>query len=101
MRVETRTGEILEYEVGDQQSAVRATPEGGTETVELDSTDRTSRVLTVEQIQTLVDLGEKIGALFENPQDIEWCLDEGELYVVQSRPITSLFPLPSPLPDDD
>ena len=101
VRVETRTGEVLNYEVEDQQSAVRPTPEGGTETVELDSTDRTSRVLTVKQIQTLVDLGKEIEALFESPQDVEWCLDEGELYIVQSRPITSLFPLPSPLPDDD
>ena len=101
IRVETRTGEVLDYEVGDQQSAVRPIPEGGTETVELNTTERSSRVLTVEQIQTLVDLGEEIEAVFESPQDIEWCLDGGESYVVQSRPITSLFPLPSPLPDDD
>ncbi|GAA0255573.1 PEP/pyruvate-binding domain-containing protein [Haladaptatus pallidirubidus] len=101
IRVDTRTDEVLDYEVGDQQSAVRPIPEGGTETVKLNTTERSSRVLTVEQIQTLVELGEEIEALLESPQDIEWCLKGEEFYVVQSRPITSLFPLPSPLPDDD
>ncbi|RBI59763.1 pyruvate, phosphate dikinase [halophilic archaeon] len=101
VRVDTRTGEVLDYEVGEQQRAVRPTPEGGTETVELDSSDRTSRVLSADQIQTLVEAGEEIETMFEYPQDIEWCLDEGELSIVQARPITSLFPLPSPLPDDE
>lgn len=98
VRVETRTGEILDYEVGDQQLAVQPLAEGGTETVELDAADR---VLSDEQVRTLVDLGAEIEALFECPQDIEWCLDDGEVSIVQARPITSLFPLPSPEPDDD
>ncbi len=96
--VEKRTGEILDYEVGDQQVAVRPTPNGGTETVELDSTDR---VLTDEQVRTLVELGEEIEALFEGLQDIEWCLEDGAFSIVQARPITSLFPVPLPKPDDD
>ncbi len=101
VRVETRTGEILDYEVGEQQIAVRPTPEGGTETVELDATDRTTRVLSDDRIQTLVELGEEIETLFECPQDIEWCLADGEFSIVQARPITSLYPVPSPEPTDD
>ncbi len=101
VRVDTRTGEVLDYESGDQQVAVRPLPEGGTETVELSQEERASHVLSDEQIQTLVEFGKEIEALFECPQDIEWCLADGEFSIVQARPITSLFPLPSPAPADD
>lgn len=101
VRVDTRTGEILDYEVGDQQIAVQPLDGGGTETVDLSPTNGDDRILSDEQVRTLVELGEEIEALFECPQDIEWCLDDGELYVVQARPITSLFPVPSPEPTDD
>ncbi|RBI60435.1 pyruvate, phosphate dikinase [halophilic archaeon] len=99
IRVDTRTGEILDYEVGDQGLAVQPLEKGGTETVELD--DRDDRVLSDEQVRTLVERGTEIEALFECPQDIEWCLADGDFYIMQARPITSLFPLPTPEPDDD
>src|SRR5690606_4225307 len=51
-------------------------------------------VLRDEEIRTLVRLGRKIETHFGQPQDIEWCLKEGEFYFVQSRPITTLFPIP-------
>ncbi len=101
VRVDQRTGEVLDYEVGDQQVAVRSRSEGGTETVELDADDRTRRVLSDDQVRTLVQMGAEIEALFECPQDIEWCLDDGDVSIVQARPITSLFPLPDPMPRDD
>ena len=51
------------------------------------------------QAVELARLGRRIEAHFGWPQDIEWCLADGELFVVQSRPITTLFPIP-PAPDD-
>ena len=42
----------------------------------------------------LVQLGRRIEAYFGHPQDIEWCLAEGDFWIVQSRPITTLFPIP-------
>ncbi|GAA0253919.1 phosphoenolpyruvate synthase [Haladaptatus pallidirubidus] len=101
IRVDTQTEEILDYEIGDQQIAIYPHPESGTETIELPLSKRTTRVLTDEQVRTLVAVGKEISNLFESPQDIEWCLEDGEVYVVQSRPITSLFPVPSPGPKDD
>ena len=100
VRVDTRTGEV-DYEVGDQRRAVRPRPGGGTETVDLDRSERGSRLLTDEDVRALVDLGEEVEGIFGTPQDVEWCLADGDLYVLQSRPITSLFPLPSPSPADD
>jgi pyruvate,water dikinase len=50
--------------------------------------------LTDAQVARLARLGRRIEAHFGHPQDIEWCLVEEEFQVVQSRPITTLFPIP-------
>ena len=50
--------------------------------------------LTDAQVVRLVQLGRRIEAHFGRPQDIEWCLAEGGFWIVQSRPITTLFPIP-------
>lgn len=50
--------------------------------------------LTDEQVLVLSKLGRKIEAHFGQPQDIEWCLVDGDFAFVQSRPITTLFPIP-------
>jgi pyruvate,water dikinase len=50
--------------------------------------------LTEHQVLDLVALGRRIEASFGYPQDIEWCLDEHGFQIVQSRPITTLFPIP-------
>jgi len=52
------------------------------------------QVLTDEQIVRLARLGRQIEGHFGQPQDIEWCLVEDELHFVQSRPITTLYPIP-------
>ncbi|MBO9532059.1 MAG: phosphoenolpyruvate synthase [Solirubrobacteraceae bacterium] len=57
-------------------------------------------VLTDGQVHELAALGRHIEAQLGSPQDIEWCLAAGELAVVQSRPITTLFPIPDPGDDD-
>lgn len=52
-------------------------------------------VLTDAQIVRLAQLGRQIEAHFGQPQDIEWCLADEEFQIVQSRPITTLFPIPA------
>lgn len=101
IRVDTQTGEIFDYEPGDQQMAILPRSESGIERVELSAPERSSRVLTDEQVQVLVEMGAEIEVLFGNPQDIEWCIGDGEVWIVQSRPITSLFPVPTPEPTDN
>jgi len=51
--------------------------------------------LTDEQMVRLTKLGRRIEAHFGRPQDIEWCLVDGDFQFVQSRPITTLFPIPA------
>src|SRR3954453_9149395 len=51
--------------------------------------------LTDAQVVELARLGRRIEAHFGRPQDIEWCLDDDGFQFVQSRPITTLFPIPA------
>ncbi|MFZ5480128.1 MAG: phosphoenolpyruvate synthase [Myxococcota bacterium] len=55
-------------------------------------------VLTDAEIERLEHIGRRIEARFGHPQDIEWCLAGDDFHVVQSRPVTTLFPLP-PTPE--
>ncbi|HET7055890.1 MAG TPA: phosphoenolpyruvate synthase, partial [Thermomicrobiales bacterium] len=50
--------------------------------------------LTDAQAVRLAQLGRRIEAHFGRPQDIEWCLVSDDFQIVQSRPITTLFPIP-------
>lgn len=52
-------------------------------------------VLTDAQVLALARLGRRVEARLGRPQDIEWCLADGAFAVVQSRPITTLFPVPA------
>ncbi|UZF46631.1 phosphoenolpyruvate synthase [Rhodococcus rhodochrous] len=67
--------------------------------------DRTQRqeapVLSDTHLVELVKLGRRIEAHFGRPQDIEWCLAAGVFHIVQSRPITTLFPVPEAGDDDN
>ena len=50
--------------------------------------------LTDAEVVRLAELGRRIEAHFGQPQDVEWCLADDEFQIVQSRPITTLFPVP-------
>jgi len=102
-RVDRRTGELLECRVGDKHLAIFSLPGGGTEERLLSPEDRTARVLDDDELATLVDLGEQVERLYSGaPQDVEWCITAaGEAFLVQARPITTLFPLMEPTPEGD
>jgi phosphoenolpyruvate synthase/pyruvate phosphate dikinase len=55
---------------------------------------KTRQALTNAQILQLERVGRKIEEHFGHPQDIEWCLADDAFHIVQSRPITTLFPIP-------
>ncbi|MFJ8965981.1 rifamycin-inactivating phosphotransferase [Lentzea sp. NPDC102401] len=57
--------------------------------------------LTDAQVVRLTRLGRRIEEHFGRPQDIEWCLAGDEFQIVQSRPITTLFPIPETSDDDN
>lgn len=66
---------------------------------ERSAAERPEPAVTEAQVLELAALGRHIEAHFGAPQDVEWCLDDEGVAVVQSRPITTLFPIPEV--DDD
>lgn len=101
--VDTPTGAILERRLGAKQVAIEAVPGGGTRRVAR-SDGAASACLSDAQIRALAALGARVEAHYDAPQDTEWAIDAaGALWLTQSRPITTLFPLPpgAPANDDD
>ena len=99
-KVDSRDGRLVEERIGDKAIAIRPADSGGTVRETISDARRTARVLSDSEIAALVEMGRHIARLQGTPQDIEWCFEEGELYVVQARPITALYPLPEPAVDD-
>ncbi|MBU5347307.1 phosphoenolpyruvate synthase [Paenibacillus lautus] len=89
-----REGEIIEKRIAAKTLAIYGRKEGGTETKQIDPDQQKSQTLTDEQILQLARIGRQIEAHFGQPQDIEWCLAQDTFYIVQSRPITTLYPIP-------
>jgi rifampicin phosphotransferase len=90
-----RGGEIIEKVVGRKQLSIQTAPAGGTVELAIPPERQEQAALTDAQVEELAQLGRRIEAHFDQPQDIEWCLDDVGFQFVQSRPITTLFPVPA------
>ncbi|WP_025723216.1 phosphoenolpyruvate synthase [Paenibacillus polymyxa] len=87
-------GEIVDKRIATKKLAIYGRREGGTETRQIDPDQQKTQTLTEQQILQLARMGRQIEAYFGYPQDIEWCLAHDTFYIVQSRPITTLYPIP-------
>jgi phosphoenolpyruvate synthase/pyruvate phosphate dikinase len=87
-------GKIVDKRISTKKLAIHALQDGGTKQQEIELERQNRQALTDEQIVQLEQVGRKIEAHFGSPQDIEWCLADGEFHIVQSRPITTLYPIP-------
>ncbi|NRT34502.1 pyruvate,water dikinase [Clostridium beijerinckii] len=85
---------IIDKKISAKKLAIYALKEGGTEEIEITGERQNMQTLTDDQILQLSNMGRKIESYFGRPQDIEWCLYDDKFYVVQSRPITTLYPTP-------
>ena len=85
----SRNGEIKKEHIAVQPFAVGSASEGGIAERELSAEEGGAPTLNAEALRALARLGgdleDKLGA----PQDIEWALQDGELYVLQTRPVTA------------
>ena len=99
--VNTTTGEIVERRLGDKRVAIRAAAGGGTRRIEM-AEDGEKASLNDGQVRALARLGAQVEAHYGEPQDTEWTIDAGgKLWLLQARPITTLFPLPADAPAND
>ncbi|HET7659095.1 MAG TPA: PEP/pyruvate-binding domain-containing protein [Oryzihumus sp.] len=92
--VDTATCTVVGRTLGDKRHVVRSRPGGGTAHLTLPAAD-TVACLDDQQACHLARLGLQVQDHFAAPQDIEWAVDgSGQVWLVQSRPITTLFPVP-------
>jgi phosphoenolpyruvate synthase/pyruvate phosphate dikinase len=89
-----RNGKVIDKKISTKKSAIYALQAGGTKEQEIEPERQNRQALTDERILRLARLGRTIEQHFAHPQDIEWCLADDRFYIVQSRPITTLFPIP-------
>jgi rifampicin phosphotransferase len=90
-----RDGEVVAKAVATKQLAIHASPAGGTQQQAIEPERQDQPALTDVQVVRLAQQGRRIEAHFGRPQDIEWCLVDDGFQIVQSRPITTLFPIPA------
>jgi rifampicin phosphotransferase len=90
-----RDGEVVAKAVATKRLAIHASPAGGTQEQTIEAERQEQPALTDAQVIRLGQLGWRIEAHFGRPQDIEWCLVDDGFQIVQSRPITTLFPIPA------
>lgn len=91
-----QNGAITSRSLAAQTVAVRPLPGGGTEETQIEPDRQRTQKLTDAQIVRLAGLGRRIEAHFGRPQDIEWAFADDTFFILQSRPITTLFPIPGP-----
>jgi len=90
--VDSSSGAIRSLSLGAKKTATRSQTGGGVEIVREENSGR--QTLSGGQVRRLVKAGQQIQAEYGAPQDIEWAFAGEELYILQSRPITTLFPIP-------
>nr|MBD2211900.1 phosphoenolpyruvate synthase [Nostoc linckia FACHB-104] len=87
-------GKVVDKKISTKKLAIYALKDGGTKEEEIEPERQNRQALTDEQILQLERIGRKIEEHFGHPQDIEWCLLDDTFHIVQSRPITTLYPIP-------
>src|SRR4051812_12885199 len=89
-----RDDKVVSMRVGTKKLAIQASLAGGIQEQAIEANRQQQPALTERQAVRLAQLGRRIEAHFGRPQDIEWCLADDDFQIVQSRPITTLFPIP-------
>ncbi len=96
--VEKSTGRIIERRIGSKAIEIVGQSKGGVRRKKTKS-KKSSAAISDEVVGDLATIAEKVEMHFGVPQDIEWAMSEGRIFLLQSRPITTLYPLPDLSPD--
>jgi len=85
--------ETVTVTLGARNFSTRARAGGGVENIQQSAAP--SRTLPDADLRKLVAVGQAIQNEYNAPQDIEWAFVGGNLFILQARAITSLFPIPA------
>ncbi|GFP74099.1 phosphoenolpyruvate synthase [Clostridium fungisolvens] len=92
---QVRYGKVIKKQISKKKLAIYSVPEGGTIQKDIPLEKQEMQALPDDRIVELASLAQKIEAHYGLEQDIEWGFVQDKFYILQSRPITSLYPLPS------
>jgi pyruvate,water dikinase len=84
-----RSGEVLERTPGMKKFAIRRAPDGGTVDEQLPAEDVERHCLSDAQLAELNALAARCEEVYGEGRDIEWAIAEGQLYLLQCRPVTT------------
>ena len=89
--VDKQNGKVLDYQISEKNIMFKKESDAG-KTVKVQVPDelKNKRVLDEKEIAELTQLGKKIQGHYDFPQDTEWAIESGEVYMLQSRPVTTL-----------
>jgi len=90
-----RNNQIIQKQIAKKEKGIFPVPRGGTEIRLLPPELQQQQALPDQKILELAELGRRIEKHYGAEQDIEWCLEGDRIYILQSRPITSLYPVPA------
>ena len=82
--------EIKNINVATKKIAIVRTASGSNEIVKLSDSKNSSQVMSRGEIKQIADFALKLEEHYGKPQDIEFAIENGNIYIIQSRPITTL-----------
>ena len=88
--VDKKSNEILNFSIADKKVMFEKLPSGETKQVGVPEELRNERVLSEAELIELTEMGKRIQNHYNAPQDTEWAFYDNTLYMLQSRPITTL-----------
>lgn len=88
--LDAKEGKLLREEIVEKKEMMKKSSSGHCKNLEVAGHLVNTRSLTAEELQGLFRLGQKIQEQYHRPQDIEWAIENGKIYILQTRPVTSL-----------
>ena len=89
--INKKTGEVVQEYISEKETmVVRLSEKGGTKEMDVPEELREKPVLSEQEMKDLVDVAIRIEEFYKKPEDVEWAFEDGQLYMLQSRPITTL-----------
>lgn len=88
-KLEKESAKVLEQDLVEKKRKLTRDPKGGCLEVDVEESLQNVSSLSDQEISELAEVVNKIEALYHFPQDIEWAIYQGKVYLLQARPVTT------------
>ena len=100
-QVDKKDNEIINVTISDKKVMYTNDENGTSIKVDVPEDKRNERVLSDEELIELTEMGKRVQAHYGEPMDTEWAFENGNLFLLQARPITTLGDVDEPAEDSD